>query len=98
MARTEGRGGRAEPRTGRIYKVSTGVVAKWVRASTKAGALKAVAQWEAFTVTPATVNEIVEASKGGELEILDALADEADPGPVPEAGETSGAERLRAVK
>lgn len=91
MARTEARGGRAEPRTGRIYKVSTGVVTKWVRASTKAGALKAVAQW-AFTVTPATVNEIVEASKGGELEILAALADAADPGPVP--GETG----LRAVR
>ena len=99
MARTEARGGRAESRTGRIYKVSvsTGDQFRWVRASTKAGALKAVAQW-AFTVTPATVNEIVEASKGGELEILDALADEADPGPVPEAGETVGAERLRAVK
>jgi hypothetical protein len=92
MARTEGRGGRTEPRTGRIYKVSTGVVTKWVRASTKAGALKAVAQ-AAFTVTPASVDDIVEASKGGELEILDALADSDDPGPVPEAGETAGAER-----
>lgn len=57
----------------------------FVRAKTAAGALRAFIA-DRFTVEAASTDAIVEASKNGGLEILDALSetdDASDPGPVP---------------
>lgn len=70
----------------RIYVVTaavpTGHGIRFVRAESKAGAVRAVAA-EMFTVNAASAEDIVAASASGTLDILDALKDDADPGPVP---------------
>jgi hypothetical protein len=84
----------------RIYIVTrreAGHLVRFVRAKTAAGAVAALAK-DLFDVGVADAQDFVDASNAEvPLDILDALAqpevaDEADPGPVPEA------ERLRAVK
>jgi hypothetical protein len=91
----------------RIYIVTrreAGHLVRFVRAKTAAGAVGALAR-DLFEVAVADAQDFVDASNADvPLDILDALAvaepvaDTHDPGPVPEAGETVGAERLRAVK
>lgn len=54
----------------------------FVRAKTVAGALRAHIRAR-FSVEAASTDDIVEANRAGALDILDALDDGADPGPVP---------------
>ena len=55
---------------------------RFVRAQTLNGAVRALAR-DLFHVVPASTDQIVEAAQAGTLDILDALADADDPGPVP---------------
>jgi hypothetical protein len=72
----------------RIYKVSltaTASVVRFVRAENAARALRAVTG-ELYSVEIASSDDIFDAVRGGNLEILDAVRDEfgaEDPGPVP---------------
>lgn len=74
----------------RIYKVThaqNDVLVRFVRASSKNAAVRAVAA-ERFAVIVATADDIVFASESGAVSVLDAsgVQDDADdPGPVPEA-------------
>jgi len=69
----------------RIYVVThkSGDIARYVRASTLNGAVRAVAA-ELFVARAASTEDIFQASKAGEFDVLDAIGeDKADPGPVP---------------
>ena len=70
----------------RIYEISDGAgeILRYVRANSLNGAIRAYSH-EMFNAKVATAEDIFQASKRGEFDVLDALAsdDEADPGPVP---------------
>ena len=74
----------------RIYLIrhaKTDVAVRFVRATSKNAAVRAIAA-DMFAVSLASADDIVNASQTGTLDILDALIepeDDADPGPVPEA-------------
>jgi hypothetical protein len=55
---------------------------RFVRAKTKAGAIRAFAE-EGFHAEMAKAEDIVTASQGSNFSVLDALEDDKDPGPVP---------------
>ena len=62
----------------RIYTVTdrkTGKVARYVRASTLASAIRAHAE-ELYAAAPATTEEIFQVAKAGKLSVLDALAED----------------------
>ena len=60
----------------RIYTVrnkGSGDVVRYVRANTLGAAIRAASE-EIFTAGPSSTDEIYQASKAGEFEVLDALA------------------------